>query len=140
MYCKMEFICFMFFITTTTTIFFSSDKKERAKLNPSSSSMISCALALITCDGVAQESTYLRASPCKNHSLKFRWKIDFLHNFCTRQATYIMNKNSVFCERFACFIVLGFFFYRHLKKHIKLKIKTQDLGVTPKSHKNYTFS
>ena len=42
----------------------------------------------------------LRACPCKNRPLKFSWKTDYLHFFYTGQATYAMNENGLYFDRF----------------------------------------
>ena len=46
----------------------------------------------------------LRACPCKNRPLKFSWKMDCLHFFHTSRATYAMNENGLYFDRFAFLI------------------------------------
>ena len=52
----------------------------------------------------------LRACPCKNRPLKFSWKMDCLHFFYTSRATYAMNENGLYFDRFAFLIFWGIFF------------------------------
>ena len=47
---------------------------------------------------------HLRACPCKNRPLKFSWKMDCLHFFYTGRATYAMNENGLYFDRFAFLI------------------------------------
>ena len=46
----------------------------------------------------------LSACPCKNRPLKFSWKMDCLHFFYTSRATYAMNENGLYFDRFAFLI------------------------------------
>ena len=59
--------------------------------------------------------TTLRACPCKNRPLKFLWKMDCLHVLCTSQATYAMNENELYFDRFPFLIFEEFFFVRSPK-------------------------
>ena len=52
----------------------------------------------------------LRACPCKNRPLKFSWKMYCLHFFYTSRATYAMNENGLYFDRFAFLIFWGIFF------------------------------
>ena len=52
----------------------------------------------------------LRACQCKNRPLKYSWKMDCLHFFYTSQATYAMNENGLYFNRFAFLIFSGIFF------------------------------
>ena len=54
--------------------------------------------------------TLLRACPCKNRPLKFSWKMDCLHFSYTSRATYAMNENGLYFDRFAFLIFWGIFF------------------------------
>ena len=44
---------------------------------------------------------HLRACPCKDRPLKFSWEMDCLHFFYRSQATYAMNENGLYFDRFA---------------------------------------
>ena len=76
------------------------------------------------------DDTSLRACPCRNRPLKFSWKMDCLHFFYTSQATYAMNENHLYFDRFAVFKLLRNFFCMHPENHTNRKLKPQKLGVT----------
>ena len=82
----------------------------------------------------------LRACPCKNRPLKFSWKMNCLHFFYTSQATYAMNEQGLYYDRFAFLIFLRTFFGRHPENHTNRKSKPQKLGVTLCLLKHRTFS
>lgn len=61
---------------------------------------------LLTCHIVCNIA-FLRACPCKNQRLKFSWKMHRLHFFYTSQATYAINENDLYFDRFA-FLIFNF--------------------------------
>ena len=73
---------------------------------------------------------FKRTCPCKNRPLKFSWKMDCLHFFYASQATYAMNENHLYFDRFAFFIFFEEYFCTYPENHTNRKLKPQKLGVT----------